>query len=289
MKKISVLIALIFTLFTTACQQQQILKSEPPVQTNGKMVKYITEEEFAARSTFEDCWMILDNKVYDVTEYIVTHPGEEAILEGCGMDATTLYENRPMGTGTAHSEQARAALEQYYIGKVGESTTDPEKEQPTSATESQISYDPCNLMTAEDLAVHFPGKTAAITTHDTKANVVGQKICFYDLDPDNMIFAQLSFTNEADMAPTVIEGGQTAASLFAGVKEFVETVTPVSGLGSEAYYGGAGLTPGAGLSVLDTNKGIFFTVTVGLGFGNDAADTHMIIEKDLAEKILSRI
>ncbi len=280
---------LVFTLFS-ACQQPTVTP-KPPVQTNGKMVKYITEEEVAARSTFEDCWMILDGKVYDVTEYIAKHPGEETILEGCGIDATILYENRPMGTGPSHthSEQANAALEQYYIGKVGENTTEPAKEDPVSTAENQISYDPCELMTAEDLAAHFPGKTATITTHDTVANVVGQKICFYDLDPDNMIFAQLSFTGQSEMNPEMITAGQTAETLFAGTKEFAESATPVNGLGSEAYFGGTGLTPGAGLNVLSPDKQSFFTVTVGLGFGNADTDVHLQIEKVLAEKILSRI
>lgn len=174
-------------------------------------------------------------------------------------------------------------------GKVGESTAEPIKEDPSSTNTTKITYDPCELMTAEDLTAHFPGKTATITTHDTIANVVGQKICFYDLDPESMIFAQLSFTNQADMNSEMTTAGQTAETLFAGTKAFAENTTPVNGLGSEAYFGGIGLTPGAGLNVLSTNKQSFFTVTIGMGLGNDDTDTHLQIEKDLAEKILSRI
>ncbi len=45
-----------------------------------------------------------------------THPGGHAIYEGCGTDATTLFETRPSGTGTPHSANARSILEKYYIG-----------------------------------------------------------------------------------------------------------------------------------------------------------------------------
>lgn len=55
-----------------------------------------------------------------VTEFISSHPGGKAILEGCGTDATELFETRPMGSGTAHSERARTLRENYYIGDLKE-------------------------------------------------------------------------------------------------------------------------------------------------------------------------
>ena len=42
----------------------------------------------------------------------------KAILEGCGKDGTELYETRPMGSGTPHSDRARNLLEDYYIGEL---------------------------------------------------------------------------------------------------------------------------------------------------------------------------
>jgi cytochrome b involved in lipid metabolism len=56
--------------------------------------------------------------VYDVTKFIEAskHPGGEAIVEGCGKDATVLFATRPMGSGTPHSEKAYGFLTSFYIG-----------------------------------------------------------------------------------------------------------------------------------------------------------------------------
>ena len=67
-------------------------------------------------NTKEGCWLAIDGKVYDVSSFVSSHPGGDALLEGCGKDATELYETRPMGSGTPHSERARDMLEGYYIG-----------------------------------------------------------------------------------------------------------------------------------------------------------------------------
>jgi len=73
-------------------------------------------EEVAAHDNQDDCWLVIDNKVYDVTDFVSNHPGGEAILQGCGIDATTLFNTRPMGSGTPHSDQARDNLSNFYIG-----------------------------------------------------------------------------------------------------------------------------------------------------------------------------
>lgn len=77
----------------------------------------ITLAAVGQHSTQEDCWLAIDGKVYDVTDFDA-HPGGNAIYQGCGMDATELYETRPMGTGTPHSARAREMLDDYYIGEL---------------------------------------------------------------------------------------------------------------------------------------------------------------------------
>jgi len=74
--------------------------------------------EVEEHDVVDDCWLAVEGKVYDVTEYITgqKHPGGVAILEGCGKDAKELYDTRPMGSGTAHSDRARDMLENFYIG-----------------------------------------------------------------------------------------------------------------------------------------------------------------------------
>lgn len=60
----------------------------------------------------EDCWMAVDGKVYEVTDFIGEHPGGDKILLGCGKDASSLFESQPKH----ESDRAKAALEAHEIG-----------------------------------------------------------------------------------------------------------------------------------------------------------------------------
>lgn len=39
------------------------------------MSKTFTKEEVGKHNTAEDCWIIVHNKVYDVTKFLSEHPG----------------------------------------------------------------------------------------------------------------------------------------------------------------------------------------------------------------------
>tara|TARA_B100000686_G_scaffold352569_1_gene454998 strand:- start:2406 stop:2927 length:522 start_codon:yes stop_codon:yes gene_type:complete len=52
-----------------------------------------TKEEVALHNTKEDCWIIINNGVYDVTDFISIHPGGASILASQGgKDATEFFE-----------------------------------------------------------------------------------------------------------------------------------------------------------------------------------------------------
>ncbi len=82
--------------------------------------KYYTMAEVAAHGAdpdSEECWTVIHGKVYDILEFASnSHPGGELIFQACGIDATKLFETRPMGSKTPHSAEARKILEKYYIG-----------------------------------------------------------------------------------------------------------------------------------------------------------------------------
>ena len=73
--------------------------------------------EIAEHATSDSCWMAIQGKVYDVTPFVKSgfHPGKDAILLGCGKDATEVFTNRPNGSGS-HSEKAFSGLPKYEIG-----------------------------------------------------------------------------------------------------------------------------------------------------------------------------
>jgi cytochrome b involved in lipid metabolism len=77
-----------------------------------------TLEEISLHDSPKDCWMAIEGKVYDITQYITDrqHPGGGTILNGCGKDATELFNKRPSSDNTPHSEKARSLLPPFYIG-----------------------------------------------------------------------------------------------------------------------------------------------------------------------------
>ena len=78
--------------------------------------------EVAEHNVEADCWLAIDGGVYDVTGFIASgnHGGGDAILEGCGKDATELFDTRPMGSGTPHSSKARGFLQGFKIGDLAQ-------------------------------------------------------------------------------------------------------------------------------------------------------------------------
>ncbi|AKM81197.1 MAG: Cytochrome b5 [Candidatus Pacebacteria bacterium GW2011_GWF2_38_9] len=98
-------------------QEKATEETSPSPSTN----KY-SLAEIEKHNTKDNCWFAVSGKVYDVTPYVASgmHPGKEAILEGCGKDATVLFNTRPMGSGTAHSDRARDYLNNFQIGDLQE-------------------------------------------------------------------------------------------------------------------------------------------------------------------------
>ncbi|MCB9802967.1 hypothetical protein H6761_03035 [Candidatus Nomurabacteria bacterium] len=76
---------------------------------------WIAESEVAKHNTVDDCWTIIHDQVFDITPAISNHPGGEAILMGCGINATQLFEERP-SNGTPHSDRAHENLDNFYLG-----------------------------------------------------------------------------------------------------------------------------------------------------------------------------
>ena len=114
----------------TACNTNASTQNQPQPQTsptqsqtlstsdNATETKTYSLDEVSKHNIESDCWIVIHNKIYDVTKFIPTHPGGKAILEGCGLDATQLYETRPMGSKTPHSEKAQDLLPDYLIGSI---------------------------------------------------------------------------------------------------------------------------------------------------------------------------
>lgn len=83
----------------------------------------LTPEEVARHNSPQDCWIIVEGKVYDVTGYLTLHPGgPETILPYCGKEATQAFATLG-GRGRDHSPNAYRLLTQLYLGELGGTTT----------------------------------------------------------------------------------------------------------------------------------------------------------------------
>uniref|UniRef100_A0A3Q4H2T9 Cytochrome b5 type B n=1 Tax=Neolamprologus brichardi TaxID=32507 RepID=A0A3Q4H2T9_NEOBR len=76
-------------------------------------VKCYTLEDVRVHNMSNDTWLIIHDKVYDISRFLEEHPGgEEVLLEQAGADATESFED------VGHSLDAREMLQQYYIGEL---------------------------------------------------------------------------------------------------------------------------------------------------------------------------
>ena len=81
--------------------------------------KSYTLAEVAGHGREDDCWMVINGQVYDITSYLPDHPSNpELILPWCGKEATQAWQTK--GKGRPHSSRADQLLVEYRIGKLNE-------------------------------------------------------------------------------------------------------------------------------------------------------------------------
>ena len=75
-------------------------------------MKY-TYEEVKCHNTLNDCWIICNNNVYNITDFLNKHPGgNKIILDYGGLDITNNY------IFSLHSMYAYNMLSKYKIGSI---------------------------------------------------------------------------------------------------------------------------------------------------------------------------
>ncbi len=92
----------------------QTKKNDKMIAKGG--VKTYTKSDVAQHNTPDDAWIIINGKVYNITNWISKHPGGTIILQGIGKDASSLFNNK--GCGSGHSSAAHKILSKYYIGNL---------------------------------------------------------------------------------------------------------------------------------------------------------------------------
>eukprot|EP00262_Sarcandra_glabra_P017168 TRINITY_DN57_c0_g1_i1.p1 TRINITY_DN57_c0_g1~~TRINITY_DN57_c0_g1_i1.p1 ORF type:complete len:151 (+),score=26.11 TRINITY_DN57_c0_g1_i1:48-455(+) len=83
----------------------------------GADAKVFSLEDVSKHNTRQDCWLVIDGKVYDVTKFLEDHPGgDEVLLSATGKDATDDFED------VGHSSSARAMMDEFFVGAIDSAT-----------------------------------------------------------------------------------------------------------------------------------------------------------------------
>jgi len=77
----------------------------------AESTKTISLKEVKEHTKANSCWIVVHDKVYDITKFLEEHPGgEEILLEQAGGYATEAFED------VGHSSDARELMKDYLIG-----------------------------------------------------------------------------------------------------------------------------------------------------------------------------
>ena len=109
-------------------------------------------------ATPDNCWIIISNNIYDVTNYMNLHPGAAStIIPYCGADATNAFATKDKANPSPHSDFATSQLGSYYIGSIGTGGSAPVQvaSEPSQAVVQHPS--PPNFFIHHPAAGHPPG------------------------------------------------------------------------------------------------------------------------------------
>lgn len=90
-----------------------------PVQTPAG--RSVTMDELAKHASADDCWVVIDGKVYGIASFQDAHPGDTDLMKKyCGKEASGPYAVKESGKdkGKRHSPRADEFLEEYLIGNL---------------------------------------------------------------------------------------------------------------------------------------------------------------------------
>ena len=128
---------------TTGAQNTSAAQNQAQAQIPNNTV--LSLEEVKKHSSPQDCWLIIENKVYSVSQYLSLHPGGAGrITPYCGSDATQPFLTQ--GGEGKHSSQAFTDLGMLILGNVNERITS----QPNQVISSPLFQERKGRLESED-------------------------------------------------------------------------------------------------------------------------------------------
>ncbi len=94
---------------------------------DDKASSALTLQEVARHDNAKDCWMVINNEVYNFTGYIPKHPTAPSVmLRHCGKEATDAFATKEVGR--EHSSYAQKLMQDYHLGALANTTSNELKE-----------------------------------------------------------------------------------------------------------------------------------------------------------------
>ena len=79
------------------------------------MPKEYSYKDISKHDSKDDCYVVYNYKVYDISSFIKKHPGgKDVLLEYAGKDITKAFDD------ANHSDDALEKMEKYYKGDIKE-------------------------------------------------------------------------------------------------------------------------------------------------------------------------
>lgn len=103
-----------------------------PSQAVGSKI-ILTAVEAAKHNSISDCWLIINNKVYNVTNYLFAHPGGAGSMTPyCGQEATRAFQTKDKNT--SHSSYSDSLLANYYLGDLNQAVSQQQIQKNINST-----------------------------------------------------------------------------------------------------------------------------------------------------------
>lgn len=81
-----------------------------------RRVRLFSADDVAAHAALDDCWVVHEGRVFDVTPFVGDHPGgDDLLLPYAGKDLAGAMDDPAIHS---HSDSAYAVLDEYYIGRL---------------------------------------------------------------------------------------------------------------------------------------------------------------------------
>jgi len=107
----------LFFVFNKKEEKKQKIEIKKVEQETPKKSSF-SISDVAKHNNENDCWIVIDGKVYDVTSYIESHPGGRAMANFCGQDGSLAFATK--GKNKPHSPAAYEILKTLYIGDLSQ-------------------------------------------------------------------------------------------------------------------------------------------------------------------------